>query len=62
MATQSLAGYLASRVGGSLRSDAGKTQAAGQMGEALRLSALAQHLNACQQDFERPSPSVLARR
>jgi hypothetical protein len=61
MAREALAGYLAHRVGGPLRSEMDKRMAAFQLAESLRNEALAQHLNACQQDKERPSPSVTAR-
>lgn len=61
MAIQALAGFLAHRVGGTLRADPALRQEAIQMAEGLRLQALAQHMNAAQQDPERPSPSVTAR-
>lgn len=62
MATQALGAYLAHRAGGPLRADVQLRQAALQLGDTLRTQALAQHLNAAQEDRERASPSVLARR
>jgi hypothetical protein len=53
--------YIAARVGKAMRSDMQKVTAAAQEAEAMRLKALAQHLNASQQDLERDSPSILAR-
>lgn len=53
--------YVAARVGKILRADLQKVQAAAQEANAMRLQALAQHLNAAQQDLERDSPSILAR-
>lgn len=61
MALQALGGYLAFFVGGTLRADMQKRNDAFQLGESFRTQALAQHLNASQQDLERPSPSVTAR-
>lgn len=52
---------LAFSIGPSLRADPQKVQMAGAMAASKRLQALAQHLNAAQQDPERDSPSVLAR-
>jgi hypothetical protein len=53
---------LAARVGGSLKVDQQRIQYCDQMAGRARLNALAQHLNAAQQDRERQSPSTLARR
>lgn len=53
--------YIAARVGGPLRANLQKVQAAAQAAAMARASALAQHLNASQQDLERASPSVQAR-
>lgn len=61
MATQALSAFLAQRMGGSLRTDGQKVSAAGQMGADLRLQAMAQHMNAAQQDPAPPSPSVSVR-
>jgi hypothetical protein len=61
MALQALGAYLAHRTGGPLRADAGKVATALQLAEGLKLQALAQNMNAAQQDRERPSPSVMAR-
>lgn len=52
---------LASKIGGPIRADLQKVQAAAQTAQAKRLDALAQHLNAAQQDRERSSPSILTR-
>lgn len=61
MALEALGAYLAHRIGGPLRSDPQKRMEALQLGEDLLNRALAQHLNASQQDIARPSPSVTAR-
>lgn len=61
MAREAFAAFLAHRMGGSLRADPQLRAEALQLGTSLRLQALAQHLNAAQQDMERPSPSVTAR-
>lgn len=52
---------LASKVGGPLRADGQRVSAAAQMAVSKRAEALAQHLNAAQQDRERSSPSILTR-
>lgn len=57
-----LAAYVGARAGGTLRSaDKNRVQMAQQMAESMKLQALAQVMNAAQQDPERPSPSVSVR-
>lgn len=61
MFTAAFSYLLAWRAGGQLRSDRQKVADARSNFVQLRLDALAQHLNASQQDLERDSPSVLTR-
>jgi hypothetical protein len=49
------------RAGGALRSSQDRISYCMQMYEKLKAQALAQHLNANQQDLERDSPSIVAR-
>jgi hypothetical protein len=49
------------RAGAQLRADPQKVQACRDAYHQSRLEALAQHLNASQQDLERDSPSIIAR-
>lgn len=57
--------YLAYKIGANagtpLRASMDKVQMCAQQENVKRLEALAQHLNASQQDYERDSPSVIAR-
>jgi hypothetical protein len=52
---------LGSKIGGPLRADPQKVQMCISMSASKRAEALAQHLNAGQQDRERASPSILTR-
>jgi hypothetical protein len=61
MFTDCLSFYVAARIGGTLRSDAQKVQAAAQSAQMLRLEAMAQMMNQSQQDPERVSPSISVR-
>ena len=61
MFSDCLSFYVASRIGGTLRADMKKVQAAAQAGEMMKLQALAQSMNESQQDPERVSPSISVR-
>ena len=61
MFSEALSYELASKIGGPLRADLQKIQSAAQTAQSKRLDALAQHMNAAQQDRERASPSILTR-
>lgn len=61
MFIEALSYEIGSKIGGRLRADAQKVQYCVQMAQSKRLEALAQHLNAAQQDRERASPSITTR-
>lgn len=61
MFSEALSYEIAGKVGGPLRADPQRVSAAQQMAVSRRLDALAQHMNAAQQDRERSSPSILTR-
>jgi hypothetical protein len=61
MFCDALSYLLAWKGGGSLRADKDKIAQAAEDYKNVRLQALAQHLNATQQDLERDSPSIVAR-